>query len=325
MSLLADATQPYLAAGLLTLRGRVNTSLDTLISEKIGFVPTFDSTSMSWNLNFQSPGDVLEFAATECARFACASFQTFCMVATDLGSKDSVPWALVRAYYAAYYSAHSILRALGLACSFIDVTRIQTMNRVAVLYGVQEPFRGGLHEISIDSSGGGLDIVNVGGNQGGSHDAFWDVFCRRLQRMEAEVLAGPLPTAEAQAVNVALGELRQVVGRRRFGTSWLSHVRNTIQYKHGFNIWYPVFGPTNRQIAEFKRLARAWRSDPIACRVIATGGDELPTFISACTFIVAWCRTLLIRINERASTGRSASFLRTGPMRYLDALHSRLS
>ena len=100
--------------------------------------------------------------------------------------------------------------------------------------------------------------------------------------------------------------------------SWLSVIRNDIQYRHHFGVWLPCnVGKAERQ--QLSRLAYQWKRDPMDIDVGAAGVRPLGEFVSACAFIVALCRELLVRIAER-STKTSRSFATLGPLTCLKNL-----
>jgi hypothetical protein len=315
MSILVDALQPHIARGFFELRGAATTTLDVLIGT--GFYPSFDSNRDIWELDFRSPESAPQFLAHECARFACASFQTYYDVDDALQEANRLPWALVKAYYAAFYAGHSILRALGLSCTYIDGGRAAKLREVVQSYGIAIPFVGGLYSTSITESGTAIRFENIGQGHGGTHEAFWRMFHRRLHRVEEDVLTGTLPLVDAQNVNVALGRLRAILTNRQKDGSWLSSVRNEVQYRQAMGVWYPGCRVDSRDMAVLRGIARGWLGDPLVVDLDGKRAGILSDFLGGCAFLVALCRALLDRIGERGTLGRRQSFAHFGPLRYL--------
>ncbi len=321
MSVLIDALQPFITPGLLTVNGHADDTLDELIGVRAAFTPTFDATLSAWEFDFRTPEKISAVMASECGRHGVAAFQSFFDVESAVSIGEHIPWALVRSYYAAYYAAHSILRALGSSCSYVDGGRASILKKVAAAYSISQPIVGGLYVSTIRGTGSVLRFKNINGSFGGTHDSFWGVFIGRLKELEAGVMAGPLPATDAQSVFVVLTRLRELLadGQGAGGNgSWLSSVRNAVQYRHSLDVWFPAAVSTRDRKA-LARIARGWGGNPMQIGLATAPCGELGKFLSGCTFLVALCRALLGRIGERSSSGKS--FVHFGPMRFLATHH----
>jgi hypothetical protein len=313
MSLLADALQPFIARGLFSVQGRAETSLDELIGRR-GFYPSFDTNTGTWELDFSDAEPVTHVLASECSRLGSASFQTYLHVAESLAHLDHLPWALVKAYYAAFYAAHSILRVLGFGCTYIDGRRASTLRQIIQIYGLSWPFERGLYAASLLRSGSVMCFRSINAN-GGTHEALWSTFNARLKDLETGILAGPLPATDAQSIFIYLTNLRQIMSNGAPGGSWLSSVRNSVQYRQEGGVWYPCQVSRRDQTA-LARIAGQWLSDPLAIQLNAKACGDIGVFLAGCTFLVGFCRALLARIGERS--GRRKSFVYWGPLAYIE-------
>ena len=316
MSLLVSALQPHIVRGLYDVRGVADRTLDDLIGSRGAFYPAYDSSTTTWKFNFISTEIVSAFLAHECARFACAAFQSYSEISTDIRVADRVPWAIVRAYYAAFYAGHSLLRALGSTCTWFDGNRVATLRKLLALYGISQPFDSGLYETEVDPMGASILVRKIGSSVGGSHEQFWLLFKSRLIRLEAEILAGTLPQRDAQQVWALLGQLRDVITRGASNDSWLSLIRNNVQYKQDLKIWFPNQAPS-RDRQTLSNIASGWSGDPLAIHLSSSICGDLGSFLAATTFLVASCRVVLTRIAELGKRGRSLSFAYHGPLRYV--------
>ena len=52
------------------------------------------------------------------------------------GLPKSTGWILIRAYYAAFFAAHSLLRMFGISCIQLDAQQITAISRVAHALGL---------------------------------------------------------------------------------------------------------------------------------------------------------------------------------------------
>jgi hypothetical protein len=319
MSLLIDALQPHIVPALFGVRGKVDQTLDDLIGVKGAFYPSYDTATTTWLFNFGASDPVSLFYANECSRFASASFQTYSTVFEDFEVAERVPWALVRAYYAAFYAGHSILRILGSSCTYIDGSRLTTLRRILALHGITVSFQGGLYETTIKGNGSEISFEWLGSGLGGTHEQFWHVFNKEMARIEQEILRGSLPQLQAQQAWDCLGKFRSVITRGTSTASWLSNVRNAVQYRHTHGVWFP-FQLLKSDRLILSRLAKRWDGDPLAIPLATSNCGELGSFVAGCTFVVTCCRSLIARIAERGKRGRSESFVHFGPQRYLNSL-----
>lgn len=319
MSLVADAFQPFVKKGLLNLQGTVQQTLEDLLQRR-GCYPSFDSTTNAWELDFLTPETVSPFMATECARFACASFQSFKDVKAILVVEEYVPWALVRAYYSAFYAGHALMRALGQCCTYVDGPRAAILRGIVATYGLSQPLPSGQYVAEATGAESGLRLVQLGSSYGGTHEAFWKVFVARLARLEADVLRGSMTAELAQSVNLLLGRVREVITRKASDVAWLSTIRNAIQYRQALDVWYPTCRLGERDKALLARLARGWESDPMGVEIPVRGSGRagsLADFVAACSFLVGCCRELFLRIDRIGRAGQKRSFAYHGPIRYL--------
>jgi hypothetical protein len=320
-SLLVDALQPHVARGLALLRGESHLTLDDLLGRTGAYYPSFDTSMGLWEFEFHVEGKVASFLAHECSRLGTASFQSYSAVHADLREPDLIPWALVRAYYSAFYAGHAILRLLGCSCNYIDGPRVAVLRKVLKIYSSSQDFAGGLYSSEMTPSGTSLILKAVGSGQGGTHDAFWKLFVARLLTLESDVLAGSLPRTDAQHVYLILGRLRAVLTRERKDGGWLSALRNAVQYRQAMDVWYPGCRVAARERTSLSRIAAGWLRDPLSVELPDGAGDDLIAFVSASAFLVASCRALLVRLGELGRLGRKQSFAYYGPLRFLRTNH----
>lgn len=134
-------------------------------------------------------------------------------------------------------------------------------------------------------------------------------FQRRLDERRAMEIAAYIDT-----VFVQLEELRAIL-RIHGASSWLSQIRNDVQYRHQHGVWFPA---TLRKPAQDRlgRLVDLWKGDPMRISLHPKQDAPLGPFVCAAIFIVAFCHAMLTRIGERSSAG-GHSFVHLGPLAYL--------
>jgi len=325
MSLLADALQPLLANGLLTVGGRLPAiSLSKSITAPgSAYAISFDVPAKEILLDFRDPPYVRTVVAADISRLATSCFQSISVSASAGEEKLWLPWFLIRIYYAAFYAAHATIRALGVGCSWLeadDLNHIQAVSTATL--GTQIPWKeqSGTYKCVADTATGVLRWTRLAA--GRPHEALWDLFDSVLADAGAAILSGPLPRADAQTVFGKLEAYRMLSASH--GTkAWLSRTRNDIQYKLLHDVWYPT-GHDRQGRDRLQRLVARWTDDPMGIDLDGFGAHpHLVQFCGACAFVIGMCRVLVVRIAER-NLSESRSFMSYGPLAYAGAARIQL-
>lgn len=319
MSLAADALQPLIVRGLIAFGGRpeIMTIPDVLTIRRAAYDLDFDATDQSILVDFRDSETILRAVAADASRLSSASFQSISNIGTEALDRDMLVWSLIKLYYAAFYSGHSLIRLLGEGCSFFDQQHVTRIKTYASAIGRTPPFaiEGGLYRCIVSPNSTGLRCLKAHAGTGGTHESFWGLFSERLKNISEEVLRGALAAADAQAVFGQLEALRNII-RRHGRYSWLSAIRNEIQYRQQHGVWFPL--KVNRKDRQFlSRKVGQWNGDPMLIDLDPKGTNVLGVFASACVFVVSLCLALLTRIADRSPAG-NRSFVRFGPLALLN-------
>ena len=100
-----------------------------------------------------------------------------------------------------------------------------------------------------------------------------------------------------------LDELRAILGTAPAGPgTWLSYVRNRVNYRHEMASWFPYAGHDARDLAVFARSV-----PPKAPAVLKAGVARRPIlrFLDGCRFIVGLCWDMASEMASRCPSGRS--------------------
>jgi len=186
------------------------------------------------------------------------------------------------------------------ACSFFERQHVDRLVQLGTAQGHQRSFDIGAGLYRCTAAQTALKCVKTRGASG-VHEAFWTVFGSRIQQLSQVTLTGPLVSADAQAVFAQLDALVEIV-RRRTAYSWLSGIRNDIQYRHHYGVWFPARLKQNEK-QSLSRLIAGWQRDPMDIDLDARHLGLLSEFVSSCIFIVALCHAMLARIAERSTVG----------------------
>jgi hypothetical protein len=324
MSLIADALQPSIIRELIATSGRPKsiTVPDIIISPLSGYTLAFDRGLRSIDIDFGFADTLVDAWAADLGRLSSASFQTISLVSAQVSERDNVAWCLVKLYYAAFYAGHAFMRVFGEGGSYFDGQHVAQLNRVAVALGTPSPFTidRGLYHCALQPNPSVLKCARIRSRSSAAHEAFWEMFGRTLDGLATNVLRGPLIRSEAQAVFKQLDDLKNILNRKP-NCGWLSFVRNEVQYRQRFDVWFPkqMRAATRTTL---KGLANEWSRDPMDIDLQARGTGLLGEFVTCCALMVALCHAMVLRLTELSSAGMR-SFTRFGPIAFLNDIRPR--
>lgn len=218
----------------------------------------------------------------------------------------SVAWLMVRAYYASFFAAHSIMRMLGRSISQLDASATAAIDAIASTFGMQSGsgLERGLYSCSTSHVGHTVSLSKVTGD--GPHEALWSEFNRLVTDAIGQILGRQDATTSAQSAAAKLMELQAALtgGGRASRGNWLSMVRNRVNYQQAFGAWFPYDGRQRYYDGLVARL-ESWRGDSAALSIWPTRDREIQQFVETCALLVAICRELSIDMTHRCPAGRS--------------------
>jgi hypothetical protein len=308
MSLAADALQPFILRGLLTLSGRIpHSSLaDLITNSRSGFDLDFSDAERQIKVDFRDADYLAAAVGGDVCRLATAAFVTLGKISEEIAERDKIAWSLIKLYYASFYAGHALLRLLGHSCSYLDSSHVTRLRQIATAIGNIPAFsiNVGVYYGVLTVAQTGIDLVAQGGTTGGAHEVFWKIYSAYVRSITEQVLIGYLTPLDAKAVFRQLAAFEQILVGSHSG-GWLSSVRNNIQYRHTNGVWPPLrLRKSERD--RLPRLAAQWSRDPMDIDIAFVRPGNLDAFIIACAFAVSLCRATLSRIAERSSAGRKS-------------------
>lgn len=318
MPLAAAALQPSIVPELIRVgTGGGSVTLADLVTARSSGYYLSMAPKRGVKLDFRDSSPVASALAFDCGRFSCAAFQSVATIADDMSDRDAFAWSLIRLYYAAFYAGHALIRTLGEGCSFFYKAHTDRIAAVADATGITPPFRvdAGLYHCVLDAGASAATFTRAASVSGGSHEAFWLVFGSKVKLLSEEILKGPLPRMDAQAAFGKFDQMLQILGRKG-SYSWLSSVRNDLQYRLQHQSWYPErLKPQFRR--DLSRAAALWMRDPMSIELTNHRWGLHGDFVLVSAFIIAVCREVLTEIGARSSQG-NRSFAHTGPIAFLN-------
>lgn len=247
-----------------------------------------------------NPSKTVEFYSHEADRFAAAAFESIEVSRSDpTHHPRSIGWRLIKAYYAAFFALHALIRIHGWACTRLTADTINLINKqIAALYPNSDKVSGGLYFIRADQSGSELSFEKINtGATGGSHECLWGFLQIYIDEIINTTLSFRLDHEETQVVVSTLESFKTFV-QKKGGAVWFTQVRNRINYSHGYGAWFPYTGSTC-DLTRIDRAIEKWKEAP-DLNIPNTSDDEPLQFAAACSFIVSICRISVTDLKYRA-------------------------
>ncbi|MFJ7107764.1 hypothetical protein ACIQU2_09120 [Pseudomonas sp. NPDC098740] len=255
--------------------------------------------------------------ASEISRFSCAAYESLLDAEPAAISSKSLGWQCIRHYYAAFYIAHALLRITGCSLTYISSPTAAVMNKVAGQYlGVAPQIPGGLYLLKrgdVDKDTVTLQQLSSGG---GSHQDMWRIFLQLLLSIESSILGalGPIPSA-MKAIEISEKLRRTLCKQGHNDGGWTSTVRNAINYRQDFGVWYPY----NKRPVYYEQAStrlRRWKpTDPNGFDIEPTGG-EVNGLADVCSVMSQLLIAILKDISARAPDSRTC-FVDRGAFQFL--------
>jgi len=261
----------------------------------------------SATLSVSQTTGVVEALAADCAKFTTAAIESMEGIDQRGSFPKSVGWLTIRSYYAAFFSAHAILRVLGVSCTQFESAQVSYVNAVANVYGMGNgvSLGGGLYECVVDATSNHVKLTKRNGS-GGSHIMTWKVLLRELRRVIQSIPGAGILSADAQILIARLTELEFAMtdeGGNGAG-SWMPNIRNRVNYRLELGAWFP-YGERREYYDKLFTAARLWKNDPLSITISPRPGRELQCLVECAAILVGIARELSIDLAARCPNGTS--------------------
>lgn len=314
MSIIADLLRPYTIPGLnelttlprSTFRGWILNS-KFKVSQKI--------ESKKFVLDVYSHDEMLMPYAYDINRMATAAFETVSLINKNATFPKSMGWTIIQLYYAAYFSAHAIMRHFGVSCSQFDDQESQAVTKIAKLYGFDDGKTAfsGYYCCHYSQSNKTIECTQLKN----THQDVWKIFNELLNNLATKVSTSDfLKKDRDDVINYILSIRYGISHRNKMNTgNWLSRIRNDVNYSHSMGAWYPYGGAFKRH-DEMYRVIKQWRSMPNNTEISSSDTSDELLFTESCISIIKLAQDLILDLHSVSDK----SFLDYGAMRYIKHL-----
>lgn len=178
-------------------------------------------------------------SAYDSCRMACASFETMNNIQSVTSLPKSFGWVAIKSYYAAFFSAHSIMRCFGYLCSQLERGHIRQLNEYGMAVGLtsQVSQESGFFSGVYDSSTKHLSLLKMKN----THEDTWKTLIDCLKFISTKVLSVAGLTTHKQELSAAIDDIiyRLTDKGKLSKGSYLSQFRNAVNYRQEHNAWHP--------------------------------------------------------------------------------------
>ena len=232
----------------------------------------------------------------ESARFSAAALETLASISEPLRFPRSIGWALIKLYYAAYFSAHSVMRVFGIALTYLEAAHVNKVSEYAGLT-VSPPPKYPVGDYAVEFDAKSLSCQFKA--KSNAHKDAWASFNALLRRVSSDVSGVQGLTTSKLAVSGFLDQL--VDGLSGDGDvadgSWLSKTRNEINYQQKHGVWFPYAG-SNIRFDELSVIIDGWSIDEMRVGNGLIHGTRLRRFCHTCCAIAHLSRLLMHEVAQ---------------------------
>lgn len=317
MSSVSDILRPYALSGLYNVSGTTNQTFKDWIENEPLVLDRYEGEGVASEFYFyvSDRDKLLRSLAFDVSRMSIAAFESICSISSDREIPRSTAWPLIRSYYAAFFSAHTLMRIFGYGVVQLDGGQSTKLNN-AMRYHVKPPkekISDGLNLIEIKTN---EPIFKLKKLQRSSHEDTWSVFATVMKHISVEILKdkNPVSAQKKQELSTQIDLLLMILSTHPCGSrsNWLSKMRNEINYQHKHGAWYPHEKSKNFRERVYANLS-VWNKPPIIN--ITDKTHHLDKYTQACTYLISMTKILIEDMIERNPDNNS--FLKINTLKAL--------
>lgn len=298
---LAEGMRNFWLPDLHKVTGPAKESFATWITRE-EFIFTSVTSSSEFTIRVLTTHAALAGLAYDCNKMAAAAFETFLEISDSNILPRSCAWVNLSTYYGSFFAAHAILRLCGTICFQVDTIQKIALERVADLFGLlpSSGIESGFYVGKFDSLSGEMHFRKTNAGSSGSHNVMWRIFNEELKRFSTELLsASSLHSTSSDF----LLEISSSLCKAGNNGSWLSSMRNEINYKLSHGAWFP-YKDLKTKKNELLKIASKWKSEPDKLKIIYPK-DPLSQQVATSTALVSLCKLIVL---DMMAGGGSKSF-----------------
>lgn len=240
----------------------------------------------------------INFFAHDTDRFATAAFESMIAESPKPEFPRSTAWLLIRGYYSAFFAMHALMRIQGVACLRVSKNITNIINKqLAYLFPDSPLLEAGFYLIQSNNSGAELTLNKLDLSATGSHEALWSQLNDQMNSISTIALRDTVDPDAGRELALLIGSLTSLL-QKKGGPTWLSQIRNRINYLHAYGTWSPYNTSTN-DVARLTSRFEKWKTGEDLMTSVPL--DELSEFVEACSFILYLCKATIKDLAYRSN------------------------
>lgn len=255
------------------------------------------------------PDELFTCLASDISRLTMAGHETVASISNIEKLPQSAPWNLIKLYYAAFYYCQTALKLSKNWPTYFPTSDLLTLRSNCQIYAAALPFqlRTGQYEISLNDQNYTVQISKISSSNG-THEEMWGRMSKFLQSVSVLVSTSNFNQIERQQMSKDLGQLEAAIKASGFRQSWLSSLRNDVQYAQKMGVWHPYRDSVNPEFTN-RRLAAMQNKDVNTSHFNITAASESERFFEQSLFVCCALRNFIALVAER----EPVSFLNKAP------------
>lgn len=247
--------------------------------------------------------------AFDICRTATAAFETMENIQANKNLPKSYGWIAIKCYYAAFFSAHSIMRCFGYTCSQLERGHIQIIHDYYSTVGSSNNLKieGGYFCGEYNVGNRSLNLTKMVGN---THEETWGLFIKCLENLSRNILGVKGVTSDKQKLSSDIdGVISALKDRGRLPKgNYLSQFRNAINYRQEYCAWHP-YGKTAIQTEKVLNMVGKWKQEIVLTSSIWKESPDAYNFFHTSVNLVNLCQHLM-RLMHKNCDSKSNLFSR---------------
>jgi hypothetical protein len=310
MADIIDASRLLWCHNLTRVNSRPERSIQDWLSVA-GFSPTIVGDAIA--LDGIDDLSFLNALAFDINRLSTAASETLRNVTEIPRIPKSLGWPHVKLYYSAFFYAHVLLRIWGRSPSYMRTTDLLNLRRMLTAYGIVSPFSLKTGQFLVQVSGPSFRVqITSDDGGGGTHEMLWREFMGAFNDLKVAVGASSFRSTDKVEVIQSIDRAISLISHGGSNKSWLSQMRNDINYRHIAGLWYPYSG--RRKTTDLEKYVNDGCHGSVDfSKFLKSTGDDLALFQGACMFVIAFARRV---VSDFAKVSGSSSFLSYGQRQF---------
>ncbi len=272
-----------------------------------------DQLSNEFTISSFDLNDFLKPYAHDINRLSCAAMESLNDISVDDITPKFFGWILTKYYYSAFFSAHSILRITGNCLSNINSQSTDRVRKLTRTRGYADGnLSAGTFSIFINRGNNTYRFLKEG-QYADSHKGLWLRFLDFLKSSKNGIYSQMIQ-ADAQLIVDKIDELIMALTNYSLHNgSWLSVIRNKVNYSHDYGVWFPYKGFT-KELNDIIRCQSVCKENPLTIDLNLYRGKDLIYFVRTCQLINSI--NFNLQVNMLSKNSANKSFLLQGIFEY---------